>query len=71
MRRLIWGFAGRTYHIVGSLMSRLNYDVATLSDITPCSKIDKKDLVTLCNNFHNKIVYQRCVHYDKTVTFGA
>ena len=25
MRRQIWGFAGRTYHIVGNLMSRLNY----------------------------------------------
>ena len=25
MRRLIWGFAGRTYHIVGNLMSRLKY----------------------------------------------
>ena len=25
MRRLIRGFAGRTYHIVGNLMSRLNY----------------------------------------------
>ena len=24
MRRLIWGFAGRTYHIVGNLMSQLN-----------------------------------------------
>ena len=24
-RRLIWGFAGRTYHIVGNLMSRLNF----------------------------------------------
>ena len=24
MRRLIWGFAGLTYHIVGNLMSRLN-----------------------------------------------
>ena len=23
MHRLIWGFAGRTYHIVGNLMSRL------------------------------------------------
>ena len=23
MRRLIWGFAGRTYHIVGNLMSQL------------------------------------------------
>ena len=23
MRGLIWGFAGRTYHIVGNLMSRL------------------------------------------------
>ena len=23
MRRLIWGFAGRTYHIVGNLMPRL------------------------------------------------
>ena len=23
MRRLIWGFAGRTYHIVGYLMQRL------------------------------------------------
>ena len=23
MRRLIWGFAGRTFHIVGNLMSRL------------------------------------------------
>ena len=23
MRRLIWGFAGDTYHIVGNLMSRL------------------------------------------------
>ena len=25
MRRLIWGFAGPTYYIVGNLMSRLNY----------------------------------------------
>ena len=25
MRRLIWGFAGRTYHIVGNLMHRLIY----------------------------------------------
>ena len=25
MRRLIWGFAGRTYHIVGSHMSQLIY----------------------------------------------
>ena len=25
MCRLIWGFAGSTYHIVGNLMSRLNY----------------------------------------------
>ena len=25
MRRLIWGFAGRTYHIVGNFMSRLNF----------------------------------------------
>ena len=25
MRRLIWGFAGPTHHIVGNLMSRLNY----------------------------------------------
>ena len=25
MRRLIWGFAGHTYHIVANLMSRLNY----------------------------------------------
>ena len=25
MRRPIGGFAGRTYHIVGSLMSRLKY----------------------------------------------
>ena len=25
MRRLIWGFAGRTYHIVGNLMHWLNF----------------------------------------------
>ena len=25
MRRLVWGFAGRKYYIVGNLMSRLNY----------------------------------------------
>ena len=25
MRRLVWGFAGRTFHIVGNLMSRLTY----------------------------------------------
>ena len=25
MRRLIWGFAGGTYHIVGNLMLRLIY----------------------------------------------
>ena len=25
MRRLIWGFDGRTYHIVGNLVLRLNY----------------------------------------------
>ena len=25
MRRLVWGLAGRTYHIVGNLMSRLKY----------------------------------------------
>ena len=27
MRRLVRAFAGRTYHIVGNLMSRLNFDV--------------------------------------------
>ena len=27
MRRLIWGFVGRTYHIVGNLDSWLNYTV--------------------------------------------
>ena len=26
MRRLIWGFAGRTYHIVGNLMHWLKYN---------------------------------------------
>ena len=26
MRRLIWGFAGRTYHTVGNLMSRSNVE---------------------------------------------
>ena len=26
MHRLIWGFAGCTYHIVGNTMSRLNYE---------------------------------------------
>ena len=39
MRRLIWGFAGRTYHIVRNLMSRLNYlgllDPRTLLPIAP------------------------------------
>ena len=25
MRRLVWAFAGRIYHIVGNLMSRLKY----------------------------------------------
>ena len=29
MRRLLWGFAGRTYHIVGNLMSRLKIFVLT------------------------------------------
>ena len=28
MRRLIWGFAGRTYHIVGNLMSQLIVDTS-------------------------------------------
>ena len=27
MRRLIWGFVGRTYHIVGNLVSRLKYRI--------------------------------------------
>ena len=31
MRRLIWDFAGRTYHIVGNLMPRLIYFVHVLS----------------------------------------
>ena len=31
MRRLIWGFAGRIYHIVGNLMSRLIWE--TIDDI--------------------------------------
>ena len=26
MRRLVWGFAGRTYQIVGNLMHWLKYD---------------------------------------------
>ena len=30
MHKLILGFAGRTYHIVGNLMSRLNYIENTL-----------------------------------------
>ena len=25
MRRLVWGFAGRTYHIVGNLKSQLKF----------------------------------------------
>ena len=39
MRRLIWGFASRIYHIVGNLMSRLIYITETHSDtvkIEPC-----------------------------------
>ena len=32
MRRLVWAFAGRTYHIVGNLMPWLNY-IQRLSDI--------------------------------------
>ena len=31
MRRLIWGFAGRTYHIVGNLMSWLKWTSAYLN----------------------------------------
>ena len=27
MRRLVGAFAGRTYHIVGNLMSQLNYSI--------------------------------------------
>ena len=34
MRRLIWGFAGRTYHIVGNLMHWLNYYSMTLRPLT-------------------------------------
>ena len=36
MRRLIWGITGRTYHIVGNLMLRLNCKVVhkQLSDIS-------------------------------------
>ena len=32
MRRLIWGFAGRTYHIVGNLMHWLKfYDIQIIA----------------------------------------
>ena len=37
MRRLIWGFAGRTYHIFGNLMSRLNYSVLSVEAIDSVS----------------------------------
>ena len=30
MRRLVWAFAGRTYHIVGNLMSRLIIDLCLI-----------------------------------------
>ena len=32
MRRLFGGFAGRTYHIVGNLMSRLNINEIRLAE---------------------------------------
>ena len=35
MRRLIWGIAGRTYHIVGNLMRWLIYATYNLSYHTP------------------------------------
>ena len=41
MRRLVWEFAGRTYHIVGNLMSRL------LSGVRSCSLDGLKDIVKI------------------------
>ena len=41
MRRLIWDFAGRTYHIVGNLMSWLNHDLNQYSKLLGRTKIFK------------------------------
>ena len=38
MRRLVWAFAGRTYHIVGNLMSRLILWKQTQIDESICAK---------------------------------
>ena len=55
MRRLIWGFAGRIYHIVGNPMPRLNYDVASGSDIMSYSKTCQKRPIS--NLKYHKLVF--------------
>ena len=56
--RLVSGFAGRTYHIVGNLMLRLNYVVKTV--LTCYALIDS----SFCFDTLNVGVVQAIVHME-------
>ena len=62
MRRLVWAFAGRTYHIVGNLMSPLIYRGSYMSAhvlLNLLNKLGKRDkmwgLPSILSLFRNKI----------------
>ena len=70
MRRLIWGFAGRTYHIVGNLMSRLIYSLWTAYSHT--TTILAIYLVISCQKYRigSLLLSSRCItNYMKTCSF--
>ena len=59
MRRLIGGFAGRTYHVVGNLMSRLNYwELVNITDSLEFASLSTRDARLIMTILSQQIDYQ-------------
>ena len=80
MRRLIWGFAGRTYHIVGNLLSWLNYSLWVYLGRLYNNLLHKTIGQTILLERHDHLVHtifftphvtQRQVHMVETATVGV
>ena len=73
MRRLVWAFAGRTYDIVGNLMSRLIYDYTEELLDADILKINAEDLCDMyILQFKLQDMYQtNCTHFFFLVTGGC
>ena len=67
MRRLIWDFAGRTYHIVGNLMSRLTCIIKSYMDYI--LQVLMKDIVTPVPPEEVRHVIKKCLENAALVNY--